>query len=90
VTALAPPAAKTTRRRNWVGYALLAPGGLWLVVFFVVPTVTLVVTSLYDPTGSLTDGYALTGRVANYTDVIREYSDTLLRPPGDALAATSE
>ena len=44
------------RRRGLAGYLLLLPGALWLILFFVVPTVTLVATSLYDPTGSLETG----------------------------------
>jgi spermidine/putrescine transport system permease protein len=88
VTAVAAPAQETRRRRGWVGYLLLAPGGLWLLLFFLVPTVTLVISSLYDPSGSLTDGYTLTGRVANYTDAISNYSDTLIRSLEYALAAT--
>ena len=35
------------------GYLLMLPGTLWLLLFFVVPTVSLVATSLYDPAGSL-------------------------------------
>jgi len=86
-TAAALPPEKP-RRRGWVGYLLLAPGGLWLVVFFLVPTVTLLISSLYDPSGSLIDGYSLTGRVANYTDAIREYADTFGRSLFYALTAT--
>ena len=83
----APPAAHG-RKRGWVGYLLLAPGALWLVVFFLIPTVTLLISSLYDPNGSLIDGYTLTWHVANYTDAIQEYSSTFLRSLGYAFAAT--
>jgi spermidine/putrescine transport system permease protein len=83
-----PPESKG-RRRGWTGYVLLAPGGLWLVAFFLVPTVTLLISSLYDPSGSLVDGYTLTGRIANYTDGIREYADTFGRSLVYALAATA-
>jgi spermidine/putrescine transport system permease protein len=79
----------TGRGRGWTGYLLLAPGGLWLVAFFLVPTVTLLISSLYDPSGSLVDGYTLTGRIANYTDGIREYADTFGRSLVYALAATA-
>jgi spermidine/putrescine transport system permease protein len=41
---------------KWTPYFLLAPGLLWLAIFFVVPTAVLLVTSLY--TGSLDQGYA--------------------------------
>jgi len=82
----AAPAARS--RRRLTAYWLLAPGALWLGVFFVVPTVTLVISSLYDPSGSLTDGYTMTGRFANYTDMIDIYSDTILRSLLYAVIAT--
>lgn len=41
------PAGKVPRSRGWIG--LLAPGLLFLVVFFLVPVVTLLATSLYVP-----------------------------------------
>ena len=83
-----PPAPENRRRAGWAGYLLLLPGGLWLVVFFLVPTVTLLISSLYDPSGSLVDGYTLTGRFANYTDAIQQYADTFGRSLAYALAAT--
>ena len=76
------------RRRGLVGYLLLAPAGLWLTLFFVVPLVTLVSTSLYDPTGSLELGYAMTGHVGNYTTVLQDYSQQFLRSLGYAGIAT--
>jgi len=77
------------RNRGWTGYLLLAPGGLWLIAFFLVPTITLLISSLYDPSGSLIDGYTLTGRIANYTEGISEYADTFGRSLAYALAATA-
>lgn len=82
------PETEQRRVRGLMGYLLLLPGGLWLGLFFVVPTVTLAISSLYDPAGSLTDGYEMTGRFANYADAIELYSDTLFRSLGYALAAT--
>jgi len=67
------------RRTGWLGYLLLVPGGLWLILFFLIPTVTMVMSSLYDPSGSLASGYAMTGHVANYTDAWREYAATFGR-----------
>jgi spermidine/putrescine transport system permease protein len=58
--------AASIRRRPWVPYALLLPGMLWLVVFFVLPMFTLASTSLQE--GSLQRGYELTWRWQNYTD----------------------
>ncbi len=61
------PAPKPARRRaSPAGYLLLLPGLLWLLVFFVVPTIQLVATSLYDPSGSLETGYTMGWSVSNY------------------------
>jgi spermidine/putrescine transport system permease protein len=89
VNAEAAPAQEARRKRSWAGYLLLAPGGLWLVLFFLVPTVTLLISSLYDPSGSLIDGYTLTGRIANYADAIQEYAGTFGRSLVYALIATT-
>lgn len=59
------------KRRGW-GWLLLVPGMAWLLIFFVVPTFQLFITSLYDPSGSFTEGYSLTWHVANYSDAIRD------------------
>jgi spermidine/putrescine transport system permease protein len=84
VDPLPPPG----RRRSRTGYLLLLPGALWLVVFFVIPTVTLVSTSLYDPSGSLQTGYAMTGHWQNYVEALSSYTPQLLRSLGYALTAT--
>jgi spermidine/putrescine transport system permease protein len=77
-TAGVPPAApepvvdgETSRRRGW-GWLLLVPGMLWLAVFFLFPTVQLVFTSLYDPSGSYETGYAMTWHFGNYADAVRD------------------
>ena len=57
--ATAAPAAKTERPgRRLTAYLLLLPGGLWLLLFFAVPLVTLLAASLYDPNGSIETGFA--------------------------------
>ena len=76
MTALAPAPAGKPRGRL-VPYWLLAPGLLFLAVFFVVPMVTLATTSLQ--TGNPYDGYALTWEWANYSNALSTYSDQLLR-----------
>jgi spermidine/putrescine transport system permease protein len=80
--------ADARRRRGWAGYLLLLPGALWLVLFFLVPTVTLVATSLYDPSGSLQTGYAMTGHAQNYADALRDYVPQFVRSLVYALIAT--
>jgi spermidine/putrescine transport system permease protein len=76
--AVAAPAPEE-RKRGWTGYLLLAPAMLWLLVFFIIPMVSLVSTSLYDPSGSLETGYAMTGHIANYVDTLSEYSKQFIR-----------
>lgn len=75
----APPPAHGGRRGGLSGYLLLLPGGVWLALFFVVPTATLVATSLYDPSGSLQLGYRMTGHVQNYADSLQDYAPQLVR-----------
>ncbi|HEX8627896.1 MAG TPA: ABC transporter permease, partial [Catenuloplanes sp.] len=76
------------RRRRLLPYLLLLPGVLWLGAFFVAPVIQLVATSLYDPAGSLTEGYAMTWAVGNYADALRTYWPHILRSLGYAGLAT--
>ena len=64
-------------RRRWVPYLLLAPGLLWLFIFFALPMFTLLTTSLQE--GSLSTGYVLTWRIANYTEALSRYSEQFIR-----------
>jgi spermidine/putrescine transport system permease protein len=68
----------TAKRRGW-GWLLLVPGMLWLAVFFLFPTVQLFITSLYDPSGSYEQGYAMTWHFANYLDAVRDNWNLFLR-----------
>jgi spermidine/putrescine transport system permease protein len=76
------------RRRGRVGYLLLLPAAVWLGLFFVVPMVSLVSTSLYDPSGSLEVGYQMTGHVQNFVSVLQDYREQFLRSLGYAAIAT--
>lgn len=82
------PASEENTKRGIAGYLLLLPGALWLTLFFIVPTVTLVASSLYDPAGSLFDGYQMTWEWRNYTEAWSEYGSTLLRSFVYAFLAT--
>ena len=82
------PAAPEERGSSGLGYLLLLPAGLWLGLFFVVPLVSLVSTSLYDPAGSLELGYQLTGEIANYVTVLTDYREQFLRSLAYAGIAT--
>ncbi|MDQ3307677.1 MAG: ABC transporter permease [Actinomycetota bacterium] len=71
-------AGETPQRRRY-GWLLLVPGMLWLVVFFLIPTVQLFFTSLYDPSGSYESGYAMTWHLQNYADAISENWNLFVR-----------
>src|SRR5919204_3970855 len=60
------------RHRGLTPYLLLAPGILWLAVFFLVPLGFLFYQSLQS--GSIDFGYAFTRAWGNYWDAIRNYS----------------
>jgi spermidine/putrescine transport system permease protein len=75
----APATPPEQRKSGRTGYLLLLPALIWLGIFFIVPMVSLVSTSLYDPAGSLETGYAMTGHVQNYFTVLDEYSAQFLR-----------
>ncbi|HNC14405.1 MAG TPA: ABC transporter permease, partial [Solirubrobacterales bacterium] len=66
-----------TIRRRLIPYWLLAPGLIWLVLFFVIPMYYMGELSL--KTGSLETGYQLTWAFENYTDSISEYSTQFIR-----------
>ena len=69
---------ETAKRGGW-GWLLLVPGMLWLMVFFVYPTVQLFFTSLFDPSGSYEQGYEMTWHFANYVEAIRDTWDLFAR-----------
>jgi spermidine/putrescine transport system permease protein len=58
-------------------YALLAPGGLWLLLLFIVPMIAMASLSLQE--GSALEGYRLTWRFANFSEAISEYWVFLVR-----------
>ena len=79
----APPGAAAvdgeTSRRRGKGWWLLLPGMLWLAVFFIIPTVQLFITSLYDPSGSYEFGYAMTWHFQNYLNAVQDNLDLFVR-----------
>ena len=83
-----PKPSQSRRRRSSTGYLLLLPGMLWLLLFFVVPTIQLVATSLYNPDGSLELGYVMDWSFSNYLDVLKQYQEQFLRSFGYAASAT--
>ena len=74
----APPRAGVGgRRRLHPAYWLLLPGGLWLLVFYVVPTISMLSISLQE--GSLAQGYRLTWNAGIYGEVLARNDTQILR-----------
>ncbi len=65
------------RHPGAVAWLLLAPGLLYLAVFYVVPTVQMFLVSMQ--TGSLGSGYQQTWNLAIYPEQISEYWDEFVR-----------
>jgi len=64
-------------RARMAPYLLILPGGLWLAIFFVIPTIILLSFSLMQ--GNEVDGYQLTWHWQNYTDSISQFHDQFVR-----------
>ncbi|MFU8870540.1 ABC transporter permease [Micromonospora sp. SL4-19] len=77
----APPAPRPGRARL-LPYLLLLPGAAWLLVFFALPLLQLAAASLYDPSGSLSTGYAMTWAISNYPEALQAYWPQFLRSFG--------
>jgi spermidine/putrescine transport system permease protein len=73
-------------RAKLAPYFLILPGGLWLAIFFIIPTVTMLSFSLM--TGNEADGYQLTWHFQNYTDALTTYWPQFLRSLEYGAAAT--
>jgi spermidine/putrescine transport system permease protein len=69
-----------------VAYWLLIPGGLWLLLFYVVPTVSMMSVSLQE--GSLEQGYRLTWNFGVYPEVLARNGTQILRSVAYGLITT--
>lgn len=73
------PAPASAQRRSRTGYVLLFPGLAWLAVFFAIPFVTLLTTSLQVPVPGRSGRYQAGFDLTNYTDALAEYWPQFLR-----------
>ena len=73
------------RTKAWVPWALLGPGLLWLVVFFALPMVRLLTTSLDNSSRTRRLGG---GGLHNYTQAYDLYKNVIVRTFGYSLIAT--
>lgn len=66
------------RRHRWlIPYLFLVPGGLWLIIFFVLPMLTMASVSLQE--GSLGSGFRLTFNFGIFPEVLDRWSTQFLR-----------
>ena len=72
-----PGARRPRRRRLSAPYLLLIPGGVWLLVFYVIPTLSMLSISLQE--GSLEQGYRLTWNVGIYGEVLGSNDVQIIR-----------
>ena len=71
--------SETVRKKGGTGYVLLAPGMIWLVLFFLIPFYSLLAASLFNKGGSDFRGYSMVYQWSNYSDVIRAYWPQIVR-----------
>ena len=64
-------------RRQITPYLLVLPGGLWLVLFFAIPMVTMLSLSLQQ--GDIIHGYTFTGHWQTYVEALQAYRTQLVR-----------
>jgi spermidine/putrescine transport system permease protein len=63
--------------RRLAPYLLVFPGGVWLLLFFAVPMITMLSLSLQQ--GDIVNGYRFTGHWQTYVDSVRAYNTQLVR-----------
>jgi putative spermidine/putrescine transport system permease protein len=73
-TVTPPPAAKPRRRRDWRNARLVAPAFLLLVIFFLLPVLSLLLRSILEPTAGLQNYAQLVGS----TTYLRVFGNTFL------------
>lgn len=79
-------AAWLRRRRGLIPYLFLLPGGLWLIVFFVLPMLTMASVALQE--GTLGTGFTFTFNVGVFPDVLGRYDEQFVRSLLYALVVT--
>jgi spermidine/putrescine transport system permease protein len=66
-----------SKGRRWTPYALLGPGLIWLLLFFVVPMAFMFSVALYQ--GSLDTTFEMTWHFSNFTDAISNFDSQFIR-----------
>ena len=64
-------------KRRLAPYLLVFPGGVWLLLFFAIPMITMLSLSLQQ--GDIVTGYRFTGHWQTYLDSVEAYHTQLVR-----------
>lgn len=73
-------------RRGWLIAGLLLPAGLWLTIFYIIPIISNLSTSIQ--TGNLEDGYHISWNIGIFWDMIIHYKSHYIRSLVYAAIAT--
>ncbi len=82
----APPRRKPNRRKQAVPYALAAPAVLWLIIFFIVPSIFMLSVSLSKGTFP---NMTFAWKWSNYTSTLKIYDNIYIRSVVYALIVTA-
>ncbi len=74
------------QRRRLVPYGLLAPGAIWLILFFLVPMYYMGKLALYS--GTFADGFTMNWAWSNFGDALSNNNEQIIRSVWYAGAAT--
>ena len=77
-----------TLRRRLAGYGLIAPGAIWLVVFFVIPMYFMAEMSLRSGIPNTPEGFTFSWEFSNYSDALAGRGEQIVRTFYYASAAT--
>lgn len=75
----ATKSAEGAKRRSRTAYFLLLPGMGWLALFFAIPFITLVITSLQVPVPGTTGQYMAAFEIMNYPEALGLYWQQFVR-----------
>jgi spermidine/putrescine transport system permease protein len=70
---------RATLRRRLIPYGLLAPGAIWLILFFVVPMYFMGEMSLRSGVPNTPEGFHFSWEFANYTDALEGRGEQIAR-----------
>lgn len=79
LAATASASAPTVQRRSRMGYLLLLPGLTWLGIFFAIPLITLLTTSLQAKVPGTSGQYVPAFQLSNYAVAMGDYWPQFMR-----------